>query len=113
MLFRSVDAIRSLTSGPDPTGTVDRASPLASHLVIDDGRPYLDYLFPAPGAPRWEWSLAKYRVESRPLNELVDGLVKEVASIENAQRNKAQQYALVKGQLTTALRKKTYDSVFH
>jgi V-type H+-transporting ATPase subunit C len=41
------------------------------------------------------------------LGEIVEGLVKEVASIENAQRNKGGQYGIVKGQLTAALRKKT------
>lgn len=39
---------------------------------------------------------------------MVEGIVKEVQSIENSQRNKNQQYAQVKGQLTQALRKKTY-----
>lgn len=33
-------------------------------------------------------------------------LVKEVGSIENAQRNKTAQYMLVKGQLSAAARKK-------
>lgn len=38
--------------------------------------------------------------------------MKEVQSIENAQRNKGQQYALVKGQVQTALRKKTCVFLF-
>ncbi|KAL8280239.1 hypothetical protein RQP46_007353 [Phenoliferia psychrophenolica] len=108
-LAKTVDQIRSLTTSTSPSGSgtsggpSDRASPLEAHLVIDDGRPYLDYLFPGP----WSWDLAKYRIESRPLPDVVEGLLKEVASIENGQRNKGSQYALVKGQLTTALRKKT------
>lgn len=109
VLSKTVDSIKSLTTGSSPTGDVDRNSPLSAHLVIDDSGPYLDYIFPPPGSGRqWKWNVGKYRVESRPLNEVVEGLVKEVTSIENAQRNKAGQYALVKGQLTTALRKKTY-----
>lgn len=38
--------------------------------------------------------------------EIVDVLVKEVASIENGQRSKTAQYALVKGQLQQAARRK-------
>ncbi|KAK4693267.1 V-type H+-transporting ATPase subunit C, partial [Phenoliferia sp. Uapishka_3] len=107
-LSKLIDTIRSLTSGPSPDGQSDRSSPLSAHLVIDDGRPYFDYLFPEGGEGKgWQWNLAKYRVESRSLQEVVEGLVKETASIENAQRNKSQGYALVKGQLVTALRKKT------
>lgn len=38
--------------------------------------------------------------------EVIEVMVKEVTSIENAQRNKTAQYMLVKGQLSAAARKK-------
>ncbi|GAA6018241.1 hypothetical protein JCM8202_000235 [Rhodotorula sphaerocarpa] len=119
VLQKTVDTIRSLTAEPSgPTAAIphaeNRASPLSQHLVLDDGRPYLAYLLPDEDQPvgtesddRWEWNRAKYRTEDRPLPDIVDALVKEVGSIENAQRNKTQQYQLIKGQLTNALRKKT------
>lgn len=76
--------------------------------MTDDGRPYLDYVFPpTPNDQPWQWSRTKYRYESKSLNEIVDNLMKEVSSIENAQRNKTSQYGIVKGQMQTALRKKT------
>jgi len=123
---KTVDTIRNLTSanaapsaaagtssssssGSRPVD--DRSSPLSQHLVLDDGRPYLSYLIGDDGSSsaqdRWQWNRSKYRVDGRSLGDIVDALVKEVASIENAQRNKSQQYAVVKGQVTTALRKKT------
>ncbi|POY73331.1 hypothetical protein BMF94_3666 [Rhodotorula taiwanensis] len=118
-LQKTVDTIRSLTAEPTgPTATIphaeNRASPLTQHLVLDDGRPYLSYLLPDEDSgsttesdDKWEWNRSKYRTEDRSLGDVVDALVKETASIENAQRNKTQQYQLVKGQLTNALRKKT------
>ncbi|GAA5832442.1 hypothetical protein JCM11251_006455 [Rhodosporidiobolus azoricus] len=118
-LQKTVESIRSLTSAPSNSSSslpgpssADRASPLAHHLVLDDGRPYLQYIFPEGAEQghteeRWEWNKAKYRTESRSLTEVVEALMKEVGSIENAQRNKGQQYGVVKGQLTQALRKKT------
>lgn len=118
-LQKTVDTIRSLTAEPSgPTATIphaeNRVSPLTQHLVLDDGRPYLSYLLPEEDSQQhgesdesWEWNRGKYRTEDRALGEIVDALVKEVASIENAQRNKTQQYQIVKGQLTNALRKKT------
>lgn len=112
-LTKTVDAIRSLTSADTIPSTSSsssetRSSPLSSHLILDDGRPYLDYVFPPDAnSPGWEWNRSKYRTESRSLGDIVESLTKEVQSIENAQRNKGTQYALVKGQLTTALRKMT------
>lgn len=118
-LQKTVDTIRSLTAeASGPTATIphaeNRVSPLTQHLVLDDGRPYLSYLLPdedpqqqSESDQSWEWNRGKYRTDDRALGEIVDALVKEVASIENAQRNKTQQYQIVKGQLTNALRKKT------
>ncbi|GJN90369.1 hypothetical protein Rhopal_003380-T1 [Rhodotorula paludigena] len=125
-LQKTVDTIRSLTSPTAAPSSAaassssssssapraeDRSSPLSHHLVLDDGRPYLSYLYPEEesGADEsgWEWNRAKYRVDGRSLADVVDALLKEVASIENAQRNKTQAYQVVKGQLTQALRKKT------
>lgn len=68
---------------------------------MDDGRPYLDYLL------NFRWNSSKYRTEARPLVDLIESFTKEVSSIDNAQRNKGSQYALTRGQLTSALRKKT------
>ncbi|GAA5904123.1 hypothetical protein JCM6882_003951 [Rhodosporidiobolus microsporus] len=117
-LQKTVETIRSLTTPSSSSSAVpgpssaDRASPLAHHLVLDDGRPYLQYVLPegteqGQTEERWEWNKAKFRTESRSLAEVVEALMKEVGSIENAQRNKGQQYGVVKGQLTQALRKKT------
>ncbi|SGZ26235.1 BQ5605_C024g09865 [Microbotryum silenes-dioicae] len=120
-LAKTVDQIRSLTSadsqsqssGSTSAASSDRASPLAQHLVTDDGRPYLDYIFPSDDSaaatrePAWTWNRSKYRYESRSLQEIVEGLMKEVSSIENAQRNKSGQYGIVKGQVVSAQRKKT------
>ena len=76
--------------------------------MIDDGRPYLDYVFPADAnGKQWEWNRSKYRTADRALGDVVEGLMKEVQSIENAQRNKGSAYALVKGQMTSIQRKKT------
>jgi len=124
---KTVEQIRSLTSSNSSSssnstssssnttqiGDSSRNSPLSSHLVLDDGRPYLSYVFPEGSEQgqteeSWTWDKSKFRTESRSLNEVVEGIVKEVQSIENSQRNKNQQYAQVKGQLTQALRKKTY-----
>ncbi|GAA5923750.1 hypothetical protein JCM1841_002032 [Sporobolomyces salmonicolor] len=113
-LQKTVETIRSLTS-PPPTPSpndADRSSPLSSHLVLDDGRPYLSYVFPEGSEQgqteeSWTWNKGKFRTESRSLCEVVEAIMKEAQSIENAQRNKSQQYAVVKGQLTSALRKKT------
>lgn len=111
-LGKVVETIKMLTSPPaNPTSpptkaALDRVSPLAEHLVMDDGRPYLDYIFGAQGKG-WEWNRSKYRTDSRSLTEIVDGLVKEAAGIETAQKNKATAYALVKGQYTVAARKHT------
>ncbi|GAA5933655.1 H(+)-transporting V1 sector ATPase subunit C [Sporobolomyces koalae] len=120
---KTVDTIRSLTSSSSSSSTTSsssssatndasRASPLSSHLVLDDGRPYVSYVFPEDGEPghsdsAWTWDKSKFRTESQSLQEVVEGIMKEVQSIENSQRNKAQQYAVVKGQLTQALRKQT------
>ncbi|GAA5990352.1 hypothetical protein JCM11641_006259 [Rhodosporidiobolus odoratus] len=117
-LQKTVDTIRSLTSSTSAPGatvasssaaSADRTSPLANHLVLDDGRPYLQYLLPEGGGDeeRWTWNKAKFRTESRSLSDVVEAIMKEVASIENSQRNKGQQYGVVKGQVTQALRKKT------
>ncbi|KAK4050281.1 Vacuolar ATP synthase subunit C [Microbotryomycetes sp. JL201] len=111
-LTKTVDQIKSLTSSDNSNNTnstsSSRSSDLARHLVLDDGRPYLDYVLPpTPNDQPWQWNRSKYRTESKSLQEIVDTLMKEVGSVENAQRNKGSQYALVKGQLQTAQRKKT------
>ncbi|GAA5844192.1 hypothetical protein JCM3766R1_000964, partial [Sporobolomyces carnicolor] len=105
-LAKTVESIRSLTTTSDDPS---RTSPLASHLVLDDGRPYLDYVCPRDGEDDfvWSWDKSKFRTESIPLPDLVQSVMNEVASIENSQRTKQQEYSVVKGQLTQALRKKT------
>ncbi|GAA5961947.1 hypothetical protein JCM21900_001158 [Sporobolomyces salmonicolor] len=113
-LQKTVETIRSLTSPPSTPSPndADRSSPLSSHLVLDDGRPYLSYVLPEGSEQgqteeSWTWNKGKFRTESRSLCEVVEAIMKEAQSIENAQRNKSQQYAVVRGQLTSALRKKT------
>ncbi|GAA5820427.1 hypothetical protein JCM11491_000704 [Sporobolomyces phaffii] len=101
-LAKTVDTIRSLTSPSDSPSSSDRASPLASHLVLDDGRPYFDYFDPA-GA--WTWDKAKVRTDDRALADVVESLLAEVASIENSQRTQQQEYTAVKSQLVQHVRK--------
>lgn len=111
-LLKTVDTIRSLTSVPlipIPSQANRSSAPLSTHLVIDDGRPYLNYLLSEEGGkPKsdWKWNRSKYRTDNRSLAEIVEALVKEVASIDNAQRNKTAQYTTVKGALAAASRKK-------
>ncbi|KAI5478816.1 V-type H+-transporting ATPase subunit C [Pseudohyphozyma bogoriensis] len=95
-LTKTVDQLKSLTS------TTNRTSPLSQHLLMSDGTPYEEYFFGG-----WKWDVGKWRVESRNLSDVVDALTKEAGMVENAQRVKGQEYQLVKGQLATALRKKT------
>jgi hypothetical protein len=106
-LSKVVDTIRSITtasaSGSTAQLPADRVSPLASHLVMDDGRPYLEYVFNEQTG--WEWNRGKYRTDSRTLTEIVDGLVKEAHGIENAQRVKSGAYSLTRGQLAVAARR--------
>lgn len=106
-LNKVVDTIRSITA-LSPSGSAtqlpsDRVSALASHLIMDDGRPYLDYVYSEQTG--WEWNRGKYRTDSRTLTEIVDGLVKEAQGIENAQRVKSAQYSLARGQLAVAARR--------
>lgn len=76
---------------------------------MDDGRPYLDYLFSKEVG--WQWNRGKYRTEVRSLTEVVEGLVKEVQGIESVQRAKSAAYAQVKSQMAIASRKKTLVSL--
>jgi V-type H+-transporting ATPase subunit C len=111
ILAKTIETIRSLTTaqaGPTVPGVPSRVSPLSSHLLVGEGTPYFDYLFPTQkGQKEWVWN-GKYRTDSRTLGEVVDGLMKELAGIDNAQRNKSGQYAVVKTALATATRKKAY-----
>lgn len=98
---KTVESLRTLTSTPSPVG-VARSTPLSQLLVMDDGRPYLEYLWGG-----WKWDEGRYRVESKSLAEVVDGLVKDAKAVEDALRKGMQDYQLVKGALTTGVRKKT------
>lgn len=71
------------------------------HLVIDDGRAYEDYLLDG-----WQWNRAKYRVDNRPLPELVDALVKDMGSLDNSHKAKLGAYNATKSQLQSLQRKK-------
>ncbi|KAM0749450.1 ATPase, V1 complex, subunit C [Meredithblackwellia eburnea MCA 4105] len=106
-LSKVVETLKTLVSTPAPSSSTSsstgatRTSPLSTHLLLPTGQHYLDFL------TNFKWDQGKYRVESRSLSEMVESMVKEVNGIENAQRSKTQGYQLVKGQLTTAARKKT------
>lgn len=107
-LAKITDTIKSLVSVSTQQNvpTIQaRVSPLETHLVMDDGRPYQDYVISNENP--WEWNRAKYRTDVRTLTEVVDTLVKEAQAIENTQRVKTQTYTTVKSQLALASRKKT------
>ena len=89
-IAKIVDTVRSL----DPEGA-------ERHLVIDDGRPYEDYLL-----GDWQWNRAKYRVDNRPLSELVDAFVKDMNSLDNSHKSKLGAYNATKSQLQSLQRKK-------
>lgn len=99
------DTIRSLVSSGSVTGSAGEAGSASEHFVMDDGRPYEEYLFNRDQP--WEWNKGKFRVEAMSLMDIVDAINKDASGIDNAQRNKSQQYNVVKGQLNNALRKKT------
>lgn len=115
-LLKTVDTLRTLTSPPlipIPSLANRSSSPLSTHLILDDGRSYLEYLLTEDKqsgkvTSQWNWNRSKYRTDNRSLTEIVDALVKEVASIDNTQRNKTAQYTAVKASLSAASRKKMY-----
>ncbi|GAA99623.1 uncharacterized protein L969DRAFT_94074 [Mixia osmundae IAM 14324] len=78
------------------------ADSLGQHLVIDEGQPWQAYLLDG-----WEWNRAKYRVEGKPLEELVESLQKEMSSLEAIHKQKQTSYNATKQQLAGANRKRT------
>ncbi|KAF8599277.1 ATPase V1 complex subunit C [Ceratobasidium sp. AG-I] len=87
-----VDTLRNLLNN-DP-------SRLAQHTLVDE-KTCDDYLLKG-----WRWNTGKYGLQ-RSLREIVDGLVKEMTSLDNVMKTKLSNYNLAKGSLTQMQRKKT------
>ncbi|KIO29680.1 hypothetical protein M407DRAFT_242544 [Tulasnella calospora MUT 4182] len=87
-----VETLRNLLSN-DPTR-------LSQHVRVDE-RTVDEYLLGG-----WKWNTGKYPI-NRGLRELVDGLVKEMNSIDNVMKAKLNAYNLAKGSLVQMQRKKT------
>ncbi|KAG8709586.1 Vacuolar ATP synthase subunit C [Ceratobasidium sp. 395] len=87
-----VDTLRNLLNN-DPTR-------LAQHTLVEE-KTCDDYLLEA-----WRWNSGKYGLQ-RSLREIVDGLVKEMNSLDNVMKSKLSNYNLAKGSLTQMQRKKT------
>ncbi|KAG8942391.1 Vacuolar ATP synthase subunit C [Tulasnella sp. 424] len=87
-----VETLRNLLSN-DPAR-------LSQHTRVDE-RTVDEYLLGG-----WRWNTGKYPI-NRGLRELVDGLVKEMNSIDNVMKAKLNAYNLAKGSLVQMQRKKT------
>jgi len=87
-----VDTLRNLLNN-DP-------SRLAQHTLVDE-KTCDEYLLKG-----WRWNNGKYALQ-RSLREIVDGLVKEMNSLDNVMKTKLSNYNLAKGSLTQMQRKKT------
>ncbi|KAG9125450.1 Vacuolar ATP synthase subunit C [Ceratobasidium sp. 392] len=87
-----VDTLRNLLNN-DPTR-------LAQHTLVEE-KTCDDYLLRG-----WRWNSGKYGLQ-RSLREIVDGLVKEMTSLDNVMKSKLSGYNLAKGSLTQMQRKKT------
>ncbi|KAL7424719.1 Vacuolar ATP synthase subunit C [Cryptotrichosporon argae] len=92
-----LDTLRSLVA--------DDKTRLAQHARVND-RPADDYLVPdAGGSTGWRWDRSRWG-EGGKVSDVVDALSKEMASIEQMQKQKSQSYNLAKGQLTNLQRKR-------
>ncbi|KAG8743407.1 Vacuolar ATP synthase subunit C [Ceratobasidium sp. 414] len=87
-----VDTLRNLLNN-DPAR-------LAQHTLVEE-KTCDDYLLRG-----WRWNSGKYGLQ-RSLREIVDGLVKEMTSLDNVMKSKLNNYNLAKGSLTQMQRKKT------
>ncbi|KAF8649839.1 hypothetical protein AX16_005602 [Volvariella volvacea WC 439] len=86
-----VDTLRSLLNN-DP-------AKLAQHILVNE-ESVDTYLL-----KDWKWNESRYGIQ-RSTKELLDALHKEMTSIDNAMKAKLNNYNLVKGSLTSMLRKK-------
>ncbi|EJT97952.1 ATPase V1 complex subunit C [Dacryopinax primogenitus] len=86
-----VDTLRNLLNN-DP-------QKLAQHTLVEE-KTCDDYLMKG-----WKWNVGKYGTQ-RGLRELVDGLNKEMTSIDNVMKSKVNNYNLAKGSLAQMQRKK-------
>ncbi|KAB5593008.1 Vacuolar H+-ATPase V1 sector subunit C [Ceratobasidium theobromae] len=87
-----VDTLRNLLNND--------SSRLAQHILVDE-KSCDEYLLDG-----WKWNSGKYN-PGRSLREIVDGLVKEMTSLDNVMKAKLTSYNLAKGALTQMQRKKT------
>lgn len=107
-LIKIIDTLKSLSASKPASllrnqASASNGSELEAHLIMDDGRTYEDYVL-----KDWEWNRVKYnRAESRKLEDLVDGLLKEINSIDNSHKLKLSAYNQAKAQFTAAQRKRT------
>lgn len=111
MLVKTLDTLRTLSASSPVSssnnGAPSRAGDLDRHLVMDDGRSYEAYL-----RDGWEWNKAKFRVDNRKLEEVVETLVKDLQSTDNVHKAKLGAYNQAKGQLQQMMRKKTCVAIF-
>ncbi|KZT61094.1 ATPase, V1 complex, subunit C [Calocera cornea HHB12733] len=87
-----VDTLRNLLNN-DP-------QKLTQHTLVEE-KTCEEYLLSG-----WKWNASKYGTQ-RGLREVVDGLNKEMTSIDNVMKNKVNNYNLAKGSLVQMQRKKT------
>lgn len=106
VVSKLLDTVRSLVE-TNATKQDDIQRKLEQYLRIDE-RSADDYLIPLPGAPQpgWRWDKSRWGTGGK-VQDVVDALAKEMASIDATQKQKLQAYNLAKGQLQTLQRKRT------
>ncbi|KAJ9112352.1 hypothetical protein QFC19_000772 [Naganishia cerealis] len=93
-----LDTIRSLVS--------DDKQKMRSYATVND-QPADRYMIPSPGSSQgWKWDRSRWGSGGKVL-EVIEALNKEMASIDTIQKQKLQNYNYIKGNLTSAQRKRT------
>ncbi|KAJ9105479.1 hypothetical protein QFC21_001850 [Naganishia friedmannii] len=93
-----LDTIRSLVS--------DDKQKMRSYATVND-QPVDRYVLPSPGSSQgWKWDRSRWGSGGKVL-EVVEALNKEMASIDTVQKQKLQNYNYIKGNLSSAQRKRT------
>ncbi|GHJ84312.1 hypothetical protein NliqN6_0714 [Naganishia liquefaciens] len=93
-----LDTIRSLVA--------DDKQKLQSYATVND-KPAEDYVLPTPGSSQgWKWDRSRWGSGGK-VPDVVEALNKEMTSIDTIQKQKLQNYNYIKGNLTSAQRKRT------
>ncbi|KAJ9122050.1 hypothetical protein QFC24_004277 [Naganishia onofrii] len=93
-----LDTIRSLVS--------DDKQKMRSYTTVND-QPVDRYVIPSPGSSQgWKWDRSRWGSGGKVL-DVVEALNKEMASIDTVQKQKLQNYNYIKGNLSSAQRKRT------